>query len=539
MLTKLVDHLLQQPGKASISVNGVSFAEEQCDWSIDSEANSQAQVVTNSSTQVEEDIISFDNQRLKDPEVSRSPYIPTSPGLLHFSNHSRPYPLQNSERYDDVGVNGAPLFVDSNVSDGPRLSSSRSILNGYPEKLVSSSSSGSNRALEHSFLLQDEGKGQHIGRLGEAANSGINASLDRGESSIISNILSMDFDTWDDSLASPQNLAKLLRDKDEQPGPLKVSSSWKAQNNNQSRFSFARQENYRNKAFDVYPSVNASARLPKNHSFIQDFAERDFYTDKLGIGNGFSSSGIEESENLGSSYYGVSSSNLSAGSRTQISAPPGFSAPSRPPPPGFSSHERMDHAFDPLSGNSLLEASSFLRNSYQAPITGNIGGTGDIEFMDPAILAVGKGRLQGATNNPGLNIRSNFPPQLNSFENEARLQLMMQRSPSPHQNFRFPEIGNNYSHLGNSYDISSRFVDQSQVSNISPFAQLSLQQPRNTMLSNGQWDGWNEVQGGNSLRMAEVMRNESLGYNKFYTGYEDSKYRMPNSGDIYNRTFGI
>ena len=36
--------------------------------------------------------------------------------------------------------------------------------------------------------------------------------------------------------------------------------------------------------------------------------------------------------------------------RAQISAPPGFSVPSRAPPPGFASHERLDQSFDSLSG---------------------------------------------------------------------------------------------------------------------------------------------------------------------------------------------
>ena len=186
----------------------------------------------------------------------------------------------------------------------------------------------------------------------------------------------------------------------------------------------------------------------------------------------------------------------------------------------------------------MLDHSSFLRNSYQTPPTGNIGGTGDIEFMDPAILAVGKGRFQGALNSQ-LDMRSNLMPQLYYFENEVRLQLLMQRSLSPpQQNLRFPDIGNTFSQLGDSYGISSR-LDQSQVSNLAPFPQMSLQQSTNSVLSNGQWDGWNEVQSGNSLGVAELLRNERFGFNKFYSGYDDSKYRMPNSGDLYNRTFGM
>lgn len=172
------------------------------------------------------------------------------------------------------------------------------------------------------------------------------------------------------------------------------------------------------------------------------------------------------------------------------------------------------------------------------PTNGNIVGAGDMEFNDPAILAVGKGRLEGALNSPGLDMRSNFTPQLNYLENEASLHLLMQRSLSQQQNYRFSEHGNNFSHLNDSYGLSSR-LDQSQINNLVPFPQLSLQQSRNAVLSNGQWDGWNEMQSGNDLRVAELLRNERLGLNKFYAGYEDSKYRMQNSGDLYNRTFGM
>ena len=190
-----------------------------------------------------------------------------------------------------------------------------------------------------------------------------------------------------------------------------------------------------------------------------------------------------------------------------------------------------------FSGNRMLDTSS-LRNAYQPQVTGNMGSTADIEFMDPAILAVGKGRLQGGLNNPALEMRSNFPSHLASFENDARLQLLMSRSLSPQQNLRFPDIGDSFSHLSDSYGISSR-LDQSQVNNLSPFAQMSIQQSRNGLMSNGHWDGWSEVQGGNTLGMAELLRNERLGFNKFYSGYEDSKFRMPSSGDLYNRTFGM
>ncbi|XVF46415.1 hypothetical protein PTKIN_Ptkin03bG0024800 [Pterospermum kingtungense] len=521
-------------GRSLTSPNGVCASKEQSDW----RANTQAQLVANTSSEVEEDILSFDNQRLNDPEViSHSSYVPNSPFSLHLSNHSRSHSLQNSETF---GAVNDIFFVDNKVSDSLRLHGSTvsSLSNGYPEKYISTSS-GSGITPEGSPLLPNEGKGKQMGSFLSTSES--NTSLDAGESSIISNILSLDLDTWDESLNSPQNLANILRDTDKQsnpqcqPNPLKSHSSWKAPNNNQSRFSFARHEdsNYHH-PFDAESTFSIFGQMPRNRSSSQDFQDsRDLYLNKFGIPNGFSSSNLEELDKFNGSPSIFSSNKLPV-SRAQISAPPGFSVPSRAPPPGFSSHERVDHAFD-KSGNHLMDSSSLLRNSYHAPANGGIGGPGDIEFMDPAILAVGKGRLQGGLNNSGLDMRSNFPAQLGPYENDARFQLLMQRSLSPHQNLRF-DVGDSFSSLNDSYGISSRLMDQSQVNNMSPYAQLSLQQSRNSLMSNGHWDGWNEVQGGNGLGVGVAVRNERLGFNKFYSGYEDSKYRM---GDLYNRTFGM
>jgi CCR4-NOT transcription complex subunit 4 len=133
--------------------------------------------------------------------------------------------------------------------------------------------------------------------LGDADSNG---ALDVGESSIISNILSLDLDAWDNSLTSPQNLAKLLSETDKQPSSLKMSSNWKVQNNNnQSRFSFARQEELRSQTLGVDPSLNVFGKLSNNYSSNQDFGEnRNSYSEKLGIGNSFSSSIFEEPENF-------------------------------------------------------------------------------------------------------------------------------------------------------------------------------------------------------------------------------------------------
>ncbi|MCD7455214.1 hypothetical protein HAX54_027426 [Datura stramonium] len=141
--------------------------------------------------------------------------------------------------------------------------------------------------------------------------------------------------------------------------------------------------------------------------------------------------------------------------------------------------------------------------------------------MDPAILAIGKGRAQNELNISNLDMSPSFLPQLSAFENEAGLQLLMERSPSLHQNQRFVDVRDNFSPF-NDYRISSRIVDQTMANNLLTFSQLSLPQSRNSVMSNGHGDGWNCVQSGNDLDVAELLRNERLGFNKFFTGYEDS-----------------
>lgn len=458
---------------------------------------------SSSAIAVEEDLHSFVEQRVNDSEVAN----PTN----FNSNHSRHQSLQFREAYKAVNYNLNMLNVDKKESGVSAVS------NGHLENLVSST---------NDFILNE----------GKSKNRDSNTSLNIGEGSIISDILSMDFDPWDDSITSPRDYSKLLGENDDkQQGPsINVSSdSWKMQNSNQSRFSFARQDESVNQLNNAESFFNGIGQVPKNFSFNQNVMEGREYA------NGFSSSNVEDPNGFGSSNSGLSYNKLPAGSRAQISVPPGFSVPNRAPPPGFSSHERIDTGFDTCG--SLLHETSLLRSPYQIP-TSTIGSSADIEFIDPAILEVGKGRFPVLNNNPSLDIRSNFPPQLNAFENDTRLQLLMQRSLSPHQNMRFSEIGESFSPLNDTYGIPSRHnMDQSQAS-LSPFSQLTLQQSSrnvNSLMSNGHWDGWNDVQSGNGLGITELLRNERLGFNKFYTGYEDTKFRMPTSGDIYNRTFGL
>ncbi|KAL4587608.1 hypothetical protein LXL04_000480 [Taraxacum kok-saghyz] len=320
-----------------------------------------------------------------------------------------------------------------------------------------------------------------------------NGGIDIGEDSIISNILSMDFDPWDESLTSPRNLAKFLGKSDNNNKQPR-----KAQNSNQSRFSFARQDD------DQEPSYGDFGLEYKNSN-----SNNGIYD-----GNGFSSF---------TNHFPMSENNKIPVSRAQVSAPPGFSGPSRPPPPGFTSHERMDQTFDNLSESYFL--GNHVRKSVEE------SQVNDFEFMDPAILAVG-GRVNNNANN---NIRSNFPSQLNSFESDMRLQLLMQRSFSQQNlNPRFTQVGlniNNYPQ--NQTDSYSRMMMMMEnglsLSSHHHHHHHNHQQPRSSVMSNSHWNG---IESGNG--------NERLGLgSRYYSGHEDAKFQIPSRGDLYNPTFGI
>ena len=173
-----------------------------------------------------------------------------------------------------------------------------------------------------------------------------------------------------------------------------------------------------------------------------------------------------------------------------------------------------------------------LQNQFQVNSTSNAG---DVEFIDPAILAVGKGRLPLKVNNTGLGSRSAFHPQFSTSESDARIQLLMQQSISASQDPRIQNhIGDRFLQLDDAYT-TSRFAAQNP--SFSPFAQLPHQQPSNIL--NSQWNGWNDMQIGNGMGIPEVLRNERFGLNNYFPVNEEPKLHLPSSGDIYNRAFGM
>ncbi|KZV26947.1 hypothetical protein F511_17733 [Dorcoceras hygrometricum] len=518
----------EAPGRAVNMTNAISDTDGLSDFGL----GIPTQATQVDLCETEDDLLSFDNQRLKDPEVTS--------GMNHLPDIFHSFHMPTLSTIPSVlNTAGGPTSVDLCGQVVDRKDNSIVSASNFPLKSgwhpYSRLNSLDANDVEYSNLFPLKEKRLLLGRYqDEVAISACNM----GENSIISNILSMDFDSLDESLTSPQNLAKLLGETDKPQGSFGVSGSWKIQNSNQSRFSFAREDTKQGTHFG-----------PSSGFLEKDFKQRprpighdapysnsmQLGNDKFATRNNFPILGGTESDVFANNHSHISGNKLSV-SRSQISAPPGFSAASRTPPPGFSSYDRADQILGTLSGNHILDAASFSRNQWQTPPSSNTFSNCDIEFMDPAILEVRHGTVPGGINSPVLDVRSSYSPQLNTFE-EARIQSFLQRSVPPHSNQRINELGDGFSSITDAYGVRSRVLEQTLSNN--PFSQFSHSQPRNAVASNGQWNGWNDGPGANSLGTAELLRKERLGFNKLYGGYEDSKIRMPTSGNMYNGSYGI
>ncbi|KAL3625936.1 hypothetical protein CASFOL_030465 [Castilleja foliolosa] len=477
--------LIRQPsGKASNTIGDVCVASVQSDYGL----GMQTKVTQVDRHENEDDVLSFDNQRKNDLEIATS-RVPEFSHVLNFSKHSNFHSHEFNNAGGSVGIGFDRQVVDRKDN---LMAPTSKFPSRHPENVPFSFEANN---AENFKLFPSNGRSL----LGGNENETASAADGMGENNIISNILSMEFDPWDEPLTSPQNISKFVGDTDKQQGSFGPPGSWKTHNSNQSRFSFAREGEHNShvsgsgQSTDYYEHAFKQQR-PFGHDMS---SSNNLYLDTTVNRNGLHIFSGREPDNFASSHSHIPSNKLSA-SRSQISAPPGFSGPSRAAaPPGFTSHERTEPIFETFSGNHMLDASSLLRNQYQTPSSSNTFSNGDIEFIDPAILAVGKGTLPcGIINNPGVEMRSNFSPQLNTYE-DARFQSLLQRSLPAHQNQRFTDMGNSFSNLGDAYGIPSRIIDQTMSNNLSPYSQFNSTQPRNGITSNGQWNGWSEAQSGN------------------------------------------
>ena len=166
-------------------------------------------------------------------------------------------------------------------------------------------------------------------------------------------------------------------------------------------------------------------------------------------------------------------------------------------------------------------------NHYQAQFGRHIN---DIEFDDPAILAVGKG-LMPRIGDSGLEMKSTpaFPAQLQTANGDPRFHLHVQPNLQSHQNMRLTDhMQDAFNSMNDNY-LASSFLAQNHGP-VSPYVQMP-QQPRNSQLTNGHWDGWSDLRQGNNTPTSDMSR-------MLYPN-EAHNLHMLGSNDIYNRAFGM
>ncbi|KAJ0238881.1 hypothetical protein HA466_0234230 [Hirschfeldia incana] len=421
-------------------------------------------LVTNRHLQAEDDISSFIRERLKDPEVFSCQPIASSKGS--FLRTMQPSSSQYMAEHNET----RSLFGSSADSRGSNIAS---ISHGFNE--MPQSEPG-----RHSMLFPDIANG-NCGV--DSQGSSRNEIDDR-----IASIMSLDLDEY---LTSPHSLSKQLGTDDVEARSRKLASYCEVKNN-QSRFSFARQDESNDQAFR---SSNLFNQRPHGSDFYQNSSERQSRDmNMLGMYNGVSSSYLKGMDYVTPNATLPSSYKPPSIARSPVTAPPGFSVTSRPPPPppGFSSNGREQQILNGFSGNHRYSEPPVYNTTpyHQSLPIENNGGVRDVEFLDPAILAVGQG-----IENPSLDYRSNFQGNTNMFSSELKLQqqqhqLAMQSPLSSHQNCR----------LTDSLGMASRFIDQS----------------RNVALPNGCWDGLsNEIQSQNRFQNERFIgsTNRMSGYN--------------------------
>ncbi|KAF5959500.1 hypothetical protein HYC85_000709 [Camellia sinensis] len=492
--------------------------------------DSGRQALPGSCSDVREDFLSFDDQRSKGSDtLSQESSVLPSSYPIRISDRSNGRAQQPKEMCSLSDFNVKCSTVHSHVDEASMpFSCVNSILSdGYNERKFHSSIE-SDRNFRSSNSFSNEEIVEHLRRLDNdnITNDDDSSALDAVESSIISNILSLDFDSCDNSSTLSHSLAELFDGNGGRHG------SWNFRNSEKSMFSFAKEENSVNQATDLDSSFSNIGQVSKRCALLPDSMEHEDH------------------------YFCGPQHHVS---RAPSLTPPGFSVPSRDPPPGFSAYERTNRVVNPTSGNHLVNTTSLPNSQYCAPSAGNINNTREFDLIDPAILVVGRGKATDVSNNSGLETWPTST-QPTTYEDQARLWLLMQQSASAYQEPKFPpifmqettpsthqqlnfsgRIGDGFSPIGDTFGLSSRFMDQHQTYNPSPFAtQLSSQQKYgNGHVSNGHWPGMDEVRLRNEVGMAEIQRNEMLGFNKFFPGYGDLMLQMPSTGDVYNRAYGL
>ncbi|KAL3520651.1 hypothetical protein ACH5RR_018800 [Cinchona calisaya] len=370
-----------------------------------------------------------------------------------------------------------------------------SVLNDQRNELKFQTSAKSGRIYRSSNSFSNEEIVEHLRRIEDESltNDDENCVLDSVERSIISNIMSIDQDSCNDSLTLPYGLTELLNETDDQH-----NSSWNSYTSGESGFSFAKQVGFGGQVANFQPSYNNLGQVSPNSTI------KEHYLSKPAC-------------------------------RSPTIAPPGFSVPSREAPPGFSAYEKTG-GLPRTSSGSFINTSSLPSTLLQMPLAG-------------------EGKPTNGLNISGLNTRAAFNQHIDAFDNETRLWLLMQQQATAnqdskysqsfaqqtpvHQDTMFPgHAGVELSTLSDLYGYSSRLIE-CQSYDSSSFAQFSQQKFGNGHLLNGFQHNLDEAHRRNEVAIAEHQRSEKLGLNKYFSGYGDLTFQMASSGDVYTRVFGM
>ncbi|KAL0298627.1 UNVERIFIED_CONTAM: hypothetical protein Sradi_6522500 [Sesamum radiatum] len=388
-----------------------------------------------------------------------------------------------------------------------------SMLNDSRQELKFPSTAKSDRIHRNSKSFSNEELVDRLRRIDDDNFTNVeeNSASDAVESSIISNIMSIDFDSCEYSLAMTNALSEYLDETDGLGG-----SSWSSLNSDLSGYSFVIQDGF-------------ASQMPR--SILPDY-------------------GDNKEQYMRKPQYPVS--------RPQSLAPPGFSMPSRDPPPGFPSSERTSRLPRASSGTRLANASPFSSTLLQPCLTRLNGSLENANLSDPAILTCGKGQQQPyGFKSPGFEMRPTGTPGLSALDDESRFWLMMSQSTAAHPNSKFSKMFasqnllmqqelSHSSHMGNGlsgvddiYGLHPRLFDQHQNYDPSFFTPTSQQKYVNGHISdtNGYKHGLGEVPRKGEVGITELQRNERLeGVNKYFPSYGELMF---NSADVYSRVFRL
>lgn len=401
-----------------------------------------------------------------------------------------------------------------------------SVLNSRSNELKFQSSAKSDRVYRGSNSFSNEEIVEHLRRIGDnnLSNDEDISSFDAVETTIISNILSMSFDSSDDLLTLPNGLSDILDERDDQHGSL-----WNPYTNGKSGLSFAKEDGYVSQFSSYQSSNNNLGQFSSACSGRKDY------------GNGLE-------------HY-LSSAQHQA-PRSPSLAPPGFSLPCRDAPPGFSTFEKNGRIqYSPSGG--LVKNASLVNGGYlQVPSAGSNGISTEIDLMDSVVLSCGNGKPGNVLENSIIGTRPAFNnDQLSSYDEEAKLLLRMQQ-PLPHsqdskysgfllqqnqstcKGTQFPaRAGDELSALDNAYGLPPRLMYQPQTHDPSSLMQVPQCKMENMHISNGHQYNYEEVLWNNGYGIGDIQRNERVGLDKYFSGYDDLVYQMAGSGDLYNRAF--